>query len=570
MEKVRMYTSINNDSHTKAFSKKCLRFCKRSMTTTKRSRVNYERDTIVKFRLRKDGLRIATSDVAAITGFNPYASIPQIILSLIYQGFIGQKLLQQDASVLGLQFVDENSILEELASQAGKQTVNLLREALLSKPDTVQKAKQIKERVLKEAKDSDKLTKKELKFIEDRVRQNVDTTFGTFHEKDALDAYEKKIGWEVRDRNSEIREWKFIKCDDCNIPGRIKPIEAVTRKPFFSNKSLDESMEHNDRAKKRKKSIKNSTIEVINIDDCCDVSKKSDYISIKETNAQQTIDKTKNKTNMNGTSLPSCEKEEMKPFFSILGCIDGIRDELWCDPKPNDSKNENEKEHYDEFSNASDGKWELREIVIECKHRMNKAFHPPPLYDQIQAVIYCCMYNVDQADIVQVVRRNKLKSTDDKKNESKVADQKAYTKRDTTVKERTKINLNNEMKITNQQDSKNCFPSAANKSDLDITISRISLNDPVFQHIQNFYDVILPRLRSIVDFVYETRSDDSKRYRFLFAASGVAINDYDITNKSTNKSASNNDVMDDVEAWKILVEECNWLADCDTLYNREN
>jgi hypothetical protein len=38
---------------------------------------------------------------------------------------------------------------------------------------------------------------------------------------------------------------------------------------------------------------------------------------------------------------------------------------------------------------------------------MNKSFHSPPLYDQIQTTAYCLMYNVNDADIVEVVRKAK-------------------------------------------------------------------------------------------------------------------------------------------------------------------
>ena len=88
-----------------------------------------------------------------------------------------------------------------------------------------------------------------------------------------------------------------------------------------------------------------------------------------------------------------------RPFFTIYGAVDGIRDELWCPPNVCTSNGEQ--------TCALDEEWQLRQIIVECKHRMKHTFSSPPLYDQIQTTAYCLMYNVDHADIVQVVRMPK-------------------------------------------------------------------------------------------------------------------------------------------------------------------
>ena len=37
--------------------------------------------------------------------------------------------------------------------------------------------------------------------------------------------------------------------------------------------------------------------------------------------------------------------------------------------------------------NHGDDDWSLRQVIIECNHRMKRAFFHPPIYDQIvQAV----------------------------------------------------------------------------------------------------------------------------------------------------------------------------------------
>jgi len=83
----------------------------------------------------------------------------------------------------------------------------------------------------------------------------------------------------------------------------------------------------------------------------------------------------------------------LRPIFSITGVVDGVRDELIYQPEEGDD---------------TDG-WKLRPVVVECKHRMRsggvgKNSRPPPLYDIIQAVVYCFMFDADVADLVEVYR----------------------------------------------------------------------------------------------------------------------------------------------------------------------
>lgn len=38
--------------------------------------------------------------------------------------------------------------------------------------------------------------------------------YGTFHEQEAIDMYERQYGWEIRDRNSVMVKWPFIRSED--------------------------------------------------------------------------------------------------------------------------------------------------------------------------------------------------------------------------------------------------------------------------------------------------------------------------------------------------------------------
>ena len=106
--------------------------------------------------------------------------------------------------------------------------------------------------------------------------------------------------------------------------------------------------------------------------------------------------------------------------------------------------------------------------------------------------------------------------------------------------------------VDNKKDfcDKTAQQSLKEKIAIDINCTRISLDDPVMQHRYNFYDVILPRLRSFVEAVYCVRSCDDKRYRLLRAAA--------IASSGGNER----------EWWEVLTVECPWLNDCDTAFQR--
>lgn len=82
-------------------------------------------------------------------------------------------------------------------------------------------------------------------------------------------------------------------------------------------------------------------------------------------------------------------------------------------------------------------------------------------------------------------------------------------------------------------------------------VSKITLNDPIYKHEHNFNTIILPRLRSFVDMVYEIRKHDWKRMQLLLHVASSIEND-------GNEKPS----------WEFLFAECSWLKDCDTAYKR--
>jgi hypothetical protein len=272
--------------------------------------------------------------------------------------------------------------------------------------------------------------------------------------------------------------------------------------------------------------------------DCDD---KSGIISSNEENEKRA-------TNGVVSSPLAMDEESQKPFFRIVGAVDGIRDELYMEsskPPAGTSKDksppasaasssisnnrENANKQQDttniecNFSDDEEDNWTLRPIIVECKHRMKEAKVPPPLYDQIQTCLYCHMYNVKDADLVQVVRRkNKRK---EKENDA----------------------LGNETEEYEKVGNGEC-KTRSTTEETKITVTRVSLNDPIYNHNHHWHATLLPRLASFADAVYSVRKDDGKRYRLLMAQSEGVSDDAE------------------EESWRLLWEECPWLRHCDTSF----
>jgi len=239
--------------------------------------------------------------------------------------------------------------------------------------------------------------------------------------------------------------------------------------------------------------------------------------------------------------------------------VDGVRDELWFTPSPSSNA-----------PDADEDQWNLRQVIVECKHRMKRTYATPPLFEQIQACVYCLMYDTQEADIVQVVRKSASKR---KKGEQLVP---ATPKADINDEERPKPeqqgsdssegmtaqavmppnsacdSLPESLHVDKSQpkDDRICTKDLASSA-TDLTICRVSLTDPVMRHAENWNSVILPRLRSFGEAVYNVRYDDDLRYRMLQFVS-------DPTGDQVHC------------AWEILHKLCPWLVHCDTAFPKEN
>lgn len=404
-------------------------------------------------------LRIPVSSVAAMAGFHPYKDLVQLMISMVYQGSRGQELMARDAAALGLSLTTDEELWARLVDKAGDETRRAFREVLAVQTgemplSSIQQATRVKEKLVTAAFNSSKLSNAELQLLREASRSLVDTGFGTHHEDDALDQYERMSGWEVRDRNAEIREWRFA------LEGTVAaPIRDAASRAY-----------HGGRAEEGKISSGSSE------PDLC------------------------NGLSLRGRVIEAAAGDE-EPFFVLSGSIDGLRDEL----VPVDGQN------------GIDQDWELRSVVVECKHRLNRLQAVAPLYEHIQATIYCLMYQTNRAEIVQVLRRSRTKLP---QAPEKPADIDDAASSDRITSEST------------------------------IVVNRLDIDDPVMKHRDSWESIVLPRLVLFVKAVYKIRTDESLRYRLLLTTA--------------------EEVHGSPTAWQLLHELMPWLRSCDTVFQRQS
>ena len=480
-----------------------------------------------RFRASPTYLRIPASSVAALCGLHPFQDLPQLLFDYVYQSRMGQVLLRKDAELLGLTLVDakahEREEMRSSAAAASAATAQLVEQVLevsdgtrtLHSVDDVRALqRQIRAQAAK-AREDGKLSRRQAEALVEAARGHVSTGFGTSHEDAALDAYEARTGCSVRERNEALLEWRFQRVHD--VDGELgvtaAPLGEATRR--VRGDGARESPREGAPATGAAEPKDGSASKPIEIDgiENEDVNSSS--------NNKDAVRTTREKAAKKADPPPSSTTPpETKPFFRIVGAVDGIRDELYLDSPtcsdpdpdavavaPNPSHGEGD------FSDGEEDRWSLRPIVVECKHRMSEAKVPPPLYDQIQTCVYCRMYGARDADLIQVVRRRGTRGKDGGGDAAAAG-------------------------------------APRDGQEIDITTTRVSLHDPVHEHERHWRATLLPRLASFVDAVYEVRRDDGKRYGLLLAM------------------VASQEEESDAAAWEALFRECPWLRHCDTAFGR--
>lgn len=537
---------------------------------------------LYEFQNNPSSLRISASQVSALVGLHPYQNLPQLLFDFVYQSYLGQQLLQIDAKALGLSLVDakqaEREQMLNLATVASKETKELIQQVLevssgKRKLDSVNEVQSIQKKIASNARVAAKagrMSKKQVEVLVEASRGHVSTGFGTCHEDEALDIYEQRVGCIVRERNEDLMEWRFERIHwKGETDVSAVPMGKAKRRSGWTNHRQEQQAKQRD---EETNSGDNSGVKDATTDqhakqlESSDEKKSDPYHACKSDTNQMSLQpaqsgvatdhsglnvETKNDSK-DIVDLTSDEPPEQlddvlkRPFFKIVGAVDGIRDEVYMNTtvaiksdergefsddevdqmmanykSPSKTKkgqqkleSTNERSQNDEFSDVCN--LILRPIIVECKHRMKKATIPPPLYDQIQTCIYCQMHETEEADLIQVVR-----------NQTAKPDSNADAKEPDAIR---------------------------NNQHVEITISRISLNDPIHNHKYHWTATLLPRLASFVDAVYTIRKDDTKRYRMLMAMVTYQNEDADAAAEK--------------EAWSLLWNECPWLKHCDTAFGR--
>jgi len=500
------------------------------------------------FQHQQHSLRISASNIAAMAGFHPWKNLPELLMNLVYQGRWGRALLRRDAELLGLTLASEDEVLLELATKAGAEAKRALKSALqvkqgVRKVDSVENASKLKAKVVQEAKKTGKLKVEELRVLQEGARSAVDTGYGTAHEDGALDMYEQQCGWQVLERNAEIREWPFVRREEAktneNAGESTMSISIPTVVPLSSATACwrfeDEVQPRNETTTsnpKRQKFEENRSEATSSANDAAPATGDQNTSDIPEDSSKASNDL--EDANCEETTKAAHENPTAQPFFSIMGSVDGIREEL----TPSSTRTPVSS------SPSDDDGWRLRQIVVECKHRMKRIHAVPPLYEQIQTTAYCLMYQASEADIVQVMRREEPRKSTSSKPESprKPGPLDSWIRPDDSTK--GKENPPQADQPTPEREPK--AAEATKQLKPIISVTRVSLDDPIMQHRKHWTETILPRLRQFVEAVYQIRSDDDKRYRLL---------------QSVSDSTGTME-----EAWQILFYECPYLQSCETAH----
>jgi hypothetical protein len=539
------------------------------------------------FQYKDHSLSINASEAAVCAGFHEYKSVPELLFHHVYQGPGGQALLQHDACLLELQLVSEEEQLLEIAAQAGQATTEALSKVLEVqrggvKLQTVEQAHEMRQSVVQQAKASRKLTKQQLAMLEEKTRYSVDTGCGHSWEDEALDQYERQYGWGVRRRNEECRVWHFEKCEVAGESDNSDLLSSKTmlhRMPSIRCVGPAIALE---RRKKRKLS---------NLSDS-NSSDREESTPIDLTNDNRNTENTDTTPHQfSQVSNVSCESSSipMAPsrhtssietpnfFLSIKGMVDGIRDEMV------------QSNMID--ATEDDDSWVLRSVIVECKHRMRTLLPYPRFYECIQAVVYCQMYEADEADIIQVLRtgtvnteRKSMHAAINKLDEERVSpnvetesvslsiqelsERKQsltdYFEKLPTPSGETVQLVNREMdgtavtehsdpnkSKTDDQDvgrtGPTCTFAGQPTMDMKIAVSRISLDDH-FHHLRNWRTVVLPRLREWAECVYRVRKSDELRYRLLTSMAKMQTVD-DLRERKRHMQM----------AWELAFEQCPFL-----------
>jgi len=303
-------------------------------------------------------LRISCSDIAAVTGFNPWSKIDELFEKYLYQDL--DELMVSDAECLDTEFLTTEQEIQKILQKIDSKDKEQF-EAIdaVTKDSTVLnnnvKAEDMLKQIHQLMKDSgivNKISTSELKFMENEFKGRVRKNYGVHCENASLDKYEQVMGFAVTDRNMETLKMKVMP--------EVTPTNGLRTKSS-SLSALDATTEADHHPP---------------VDAFAVLINGSKRLSKEAALAAQTGVKKR--------------RTHDKPSFVLIGRVDGISRQL-------------------DMTSEDASQWGENKVVVEMKSRVRGISSPPPLYEQIQLVAYMIMLECSCGDLVQAVAKKEEK-----------------------------------------------------------------------------------------------------------------------------------------------------------------
>eukprot|EP00045_Choanoeca_perplexa_P014524 m.171620 g.171620 ORF g.171620 m.171620 type:complete len:349 (+) comp16706_c0_seq1:29-1075(+) len=186
-------------------------------------------------------ISISASQVAAICGLNPHASLVELFTNHVYQRLQG--LLELDAANLGLELVTEEQQLFSTLDQSPTLLAMVAELEAIPPPTSSLEAQRqhvtIAQR-LDQEQTAGHLTVEQARTVTSYLSHTINTTFGHSQESAALDAYTAKTGYDVTDRNNQLYRHQVAAQDGCPCFIVCGMVDGLAQIPCFPDPDSDD------------------------------------------------------------------------------------------------------------------------------------------------------------------------------------------------------------------------------------------------------------------------------------------------------------------------------------------
>lgn len=405
-------------------------------------------------------LRISCSDIAAVCGFNPWSKMDALFEKYLYQDL--PELMELDAQNLDTEFItieqQINGILDKL-DEEDKRQLKLLDSDVLNSDllNNNAKAEEFLSQVkllMDNKKVVDKLNRDELKVIADEYRGRIRRNYGIHCEHKLLDRYEEHCGFPVTERN--LQSIKMV----------VMPLENSGVKRSMISMSVDHRL-HSSSTNVQIASSSSNSSSSISMRDAFSELLMASKRSSAECKLQAMNDKRKRRKG-------DCSRT---PSFVLVGRVDGISHQL-------------------DTSSDDAALWRPIKVVVEMKSRVKRVAPTPPLYEQIQLVSYMTILDCSCGDLGDYLCLSRSVDA-------------AY------INKYTVYAFNTVQAVAEDPIKTDRAHPVVQEDAPSFQVTRITLDGPPYYHRRYWDAVILPRLRTFREAIYEMRSNDLLRYAYL-------------------------------------------------------